>query len=87
MRTQNEELQHAISVFSEPNKEINELYPRAELLINHLYQSRTIVSIEQLRYNIFSTSVYKSNQTYSLAVLPPTRSALQEHVKRTYYQI
>lgn len=85
----NEHLQEVIKIFYQPDKTIDEIYSAAEQFIVHLYKidDQSDISVAELRYKNFASSVTNVKKEISLAVLPPTEAALREHSKRVYLQI
>lgn len=84
----NKELQNLVSNFDVPGKTPDEIYNVAEEFIKQLYNVDHAdgLSIGELRYKIFTSSVVSSaKKELQLAYLPPTKSALREHAKRVYY--
>lgn len=64
------------------------LYDAAEKLVILLYKKDgQSNSLNELRYKTYKKSVRSSKKRFQLSSLPPTKSALREHVKRVYFQI
>ena len=85
---QNQDLHEMISIFYNENQTINEIYAAAEKIIVFIYKNQLKnISVNKLRYEIFMSLTVRSKKQISLALLPPSDSALREHVKRVYYQI
>lgn len=75
--------------FYEANQQIEKLYEAAEKIIIPLYSDshNPSNSLADLRLKLFYKTVAKSRKGIQLNVLPPTESALVQHVKRVYFQI
>lgn len=84
----NQELRNSISIFYKQDSNVDDLYAVAERIMGHLYAKNewNELPIDELRYRLFNASLAKAKKEI-LASLPPSRSALTEHVKRVYFQI
>ena len=83
-------------VFYEPHQNIDNLYEAAEKIVKQLYKSdldgknyQTVAneSIADWRYRLYKKSVLTSKKAFHLSTIPPTKSALLQHVKRVYFQV
>ncbi|KAJ8677393.1 hypothetical protein QAD02_013180 [Eretmocerus hayati] len=84
----NEDLQESIRCFYEEGKTIEELCSVARVLIAHLYSFKEKnLSIHEMRYRTYLQLEDTVDRDKCLKMLPPIESALQEHVKRVYYQM
>ncbi|KAJ8671125.1 hypothetical protein QAD02_002384 [Eretmocerus hayati] len=84
----NEDLQESIWCFYEEGKTIEELCSVARVLIAHLYNFKEKnLSIHEMRYRTYLQLEDTVDRDKCLKMLPPTELALQEHVKRVYYQM
>lgn len=77
-----------VKPFYEAQQKIDTLYDAAEKLVMLLYKiDGESGSLNDLRYKTYKKSIRTSKKRFQLSALPPTKSALCEHVKRVYYQI
>lgn len=85
-----EALQDACQYFYYAHSTTDTIYGAAEQFIFSLYKqnkSTKAASIDQLRYDLFTSTVAHAKKELSLAVLPPTPSSLRQHAYRVFYQI
>lgn len=89
MLEKNQNLQNLVTTFYNSQSTVSDVCAAGEKIIMYLYnaQDQKEISISKLRYKMFVSSVSQIKKQLSLAVLPPTAPALNEHGKRVYYQI
>lgn len=69
------------------NKDDSYLYDAAERMVKLLCKCKDPKEdIESVRYRLYKKSI-SSKKKFELSQLPPTKSALRQHVKRVYFQI
>lgn len=84
----NVHLQTAVKKFYNAESTIESLCECAEQLIAHLYSFKNSTqSLNDARYEKFTSLIAHAKVEIRLAQLPPTQPVLREHVKRTFYQI
>lgn len=81
-------LQEVVKTFNKPNATKEDITGAGEIFTLALYKAeKNETSVNHQRYVLFNTSVGHSSQAVTLARLPPTFAALQQHSLRVYHQI
>ena len=82
----NPDLTASLTIFNEQNVKKQVLASAGERFLIALFGGgQDVKSLDTLRFNCFSKSVNKNK--FNLAALPPTSTAAEQHIYRTYLQV